>query len=276
MPLSKLSTDHRWRWVGGAISGLLLIAVVPLIANFRNGRLALAALVAVFCLALGVHVTTLFGLKRRLHDVAMVRHRETQFRAAARVATAEADILRSGAHTLAKSPRMDGLLDALLMELHKAVPYDSAAVLLREGHDLLVVAREAPRPMSLKPIVTIEIGADGMVEQLLKAERGLCLPDLELDPEWTKVGCLAGFRSWIGVPLVSGDSPLGLLSIGCRDPRVFTDEHLRLAGLLALSAAVGIRNARLQERAEIYAEELESRLSEISRMRDALRAGENL
>src|SRR5262249_34315061 len=181
------STTYHLRFVRGTISVLLLLAAVSLITNSWNGRLdlatALAALITVFCLALGMHVITLFGLRRQLRDVTIVRHREAQFLATARAATAEADILRCSAHTLAKSPRMDDLLDALLIELRKAVPYDSAAVLLREEEDMLMVARQAPRPASLEPIVTIQVHANDAIDQLLKTDQGLSLPDLQLEPE---------------------------------------------------------------------------------------------
>jgi len=51
---------------------------------------------------------------------------------------------------------------------------------------------------------------------------------------------------------------LGLLSIGHSRPCAFTSEHFRVAQSLAISAAVAIQNARLYERAEIYAAELEA------------------
>jgi GAF domain-containing protein len=56
---------------------------------------------------------------------------------------------------------------------------------------------------------------------------------------------------------------LGVLSVGSSDAHKFTAEHFRLAKSLAIPAAVAIRNARLYERAEIYAAELQCRLQQI-------------
>ena len=56
------------------------------------------------------------------------------------------------------------------------------------------------------------------------------------------------------MPLVVGDSVLGLLSIGKTHPHAFSTEHFRMAKSLAIPAAVAIQNARLYEWAEIYAE----------------------
>jgi hypothetical protein len=50
----------------------------------------------------------------------------------------------------------------------------------------------------------------------------------------------------------------------------FTREHLRLAKSLALSAAVAIQNARLYERAEIYASELELQVKLLKETQAAL------
>jgi len=51
--------------------------------------------------------------------------------------------------------------------------------------------------------------------------------------------------------------------MGAKAPSAFTPEHLRLAKSLAIPAAVAIRNARTHERAEIYAAELQARLSDL-------------
>ena len=70
-------------------------------------------------------------------------------------------------------------------------------------------------------------------------------------------------QSWLGVPLVAAGTVLGILSLGAQAQNVFASEHLRLAKSLAVAAAVAIKNARVHERAEIYASELEINLREL-------------
>ncbi len=79
------------------------------------------------------------------------------------------------------------------------------------------------------------------------------------------------FRSWLGVPLVAAGHVLGILSLGSNSSCVLTREHLRLAKSLAVPAAVAIQNARIHERAEIYAAELALRLRELREAEKALR-----
>jgi len=64
---------------------------------------------------------------------------------------------------------------------------------------------------------------------------------------------------------------LGVLSLSTNVSKVFAAEHLRLAKLLSIPAAVAIQNARMYERAEIYAAELEDRLRELQETRRALK-----
>jgi GAF domain-containing protein len=87
------------------------------------------------------------------------------------------------------------------------------------------------------------------------SRKSLLLPDTREEAEWTEITALVQIRCWLGVPLITSDCVVGLLSIGSTHARRFTPEHLRLAKSLALPAAVAIHNARLYQWAEIYAAE---------------------
>lgn len=66
-----------------------------------------------------------------------------------------------------------------------------------------------------------------------------------------------------------------VFSLGADAPNVFAPEHLRLAKSLAVAAAVAIKNARIHERAEIYAAELEVNLRELRETQKALEHAED-
>ena len=76
------------------------------------------------------------------------------------------------------------------------------------------------------------------------------------------------------MPLIAAGSVLGILALGAHVSDVFTCEHLRLAKSLAVAAAVAINNARVHERAEIYASELELKLRELREAQKALEHAE--
>ncbi len=178
--------------------------------------------------------------------------------AAAVTARSEAEALRISTLTLTKNLSMDTVLDTLLASLLDIVPYDAASVILTEG-DCLYVART-----SAKTVQMLEGQRNTFLERVRVARKSVFVLDTAEEKDWEDAGVLQGVRSWICVPLIasterpSSERVLGLLSIGHFRPCAFTTEHFRVAQSLAISAAVAIQNARLYERAEIYAAELEA------------------
>jgi transcriptional regulator with GAF, ATPase, and Fis domain len=178
--------------------------------------------------------------------------------AAAEAARAEAEALRLSTLTLTKNLSMDAVLDTLLASLLEVVPYDSASVILTED-DCLYVART-----SAKTVQMLQGQRNTFLERVRVARKSAFVPDTAQQADWEDAGTLRDVRSWICVPLIASterpasERVLGLLSVGHSRPSAFTPEHFRVAQSLAISAAVAIQNARLYERAEIYAAELEA------------------
>ena len=148
--------------------------------------------------------------------------------------------------------------DTLRASLLDVVPYEAASVILTEG-DCLYVART-----SAKTVQMLEGQRNTFLERVRVARKSVFVLDTAKEKDWEDAGVLQGVRSWICVPLIasterpSSERVLGLLSVGHTRPGAFTAEHFRVAESLAISAAVAIQNARLYERAEIYAAELEA------------------
>lgn len=202
----------------------------------------------------GRHVAILRDTtERRLAELAISKHL-----AAAEAARAEADALRLSTLTLTKNLTMDTVLDALLASLFEIVPYDDASVILTEDERLYVARTSA------KTVQMLEDQQNTFLDRVLVTRMSLFVPDTAQEADWADAGILQGMRSWICVPLIASiersksERVLGLLSVGHSCPSAFTPEHFRVAQSLAVSAAVAIQNARLYERAEIYAAELEA------------------
>lgn len=193
--------------------------------------------------------------------------------ATAEAARAEAEALRKSTLALTQNLAMDVVLDTLLLCIADLVPYHSAAVLLAEGGMRLLIAREAPAGPR-RAFLTLDAREYPFLQKVLIEHKSVLIPDTQDERKWTDTKLFAGIRSWIAVPLTASGNILGLLSIGTKDPSTFTPEHLRMAKSLAIPAAVAIQNARLYERAEIYASELELRLEELKQTQKALEDSE--
>jgi len=195
---------------------------------------------------------------RKLAEMKISEHLEV-----AEAARAEAEALRKATLALSQNLAMNSVLDTLLHCISELIPFDKATVLFVEDGANLMIAREAPRNVSKRIGMTLNAAESVFLQRILFEKQAILVPAVAKQPDWPALPVLDGVQCWLGVPLVAGGQVLGILSLGTNAPSVFTPEHLRLAKSLAVPAAVAIQNARVHERAEIYAAELEVRLREL-------------
>ncbi|MEX0990680.1 MAG: PAS domain S-box protein [Actinomycetota bacterium] len=92
--------------------------------------------------------------------------------------------------------------------------------------------------------------------------------DLTVETSWspsTEALVDEGIRSHLTIPLVAEGVLIGTLNLGSTEPGHFTDEHLDTAQQVAGQLAVALHQARLHERVEHSADELERRLEDLRR-----------
>jgi len=217
----------------------------------------------------GRHVVILCDVTERTHAEMKISEQLD----AVELARAEAEALRKATLALSQNLAMDSVLDTLLHCISELVPFDRATVLFVEDGFDLMVAREAPRSPPKRIGLTLNVSENAFLRRILFEKKAILLANVANQSEWRGAPPLDQLQSWLGIPLVAASRVLGILSLGANASSVFTAEHLRLAKSLAVPAAVAIQNARVHERAEIYASELEARLQEL---RETQRALENV
>ena len=99
---------------------------------------------------------------------------------------------------------------------------------------------------------------DSLSGWALTRRKPLVLADVQQDPrlknrEWFEA---EGLVSFLGVPIMRGDAPLGIIACMSRKRREFTDADVALTEALTAPAVAAVRNAAL------YAEALERRSEE--------------
>src|SRR6516225_5152510 len=122
---------------------------------------------------------------------------------------------------------------------------------------------------------------DYMAKLSLKPERGSCvgrvlleaktvhIPDIRADPEYTldprRGGALKGYRTILGVPLLREGIAIGVIVLGRRTVRPFTEKQIELVTTFADQAVIAIENVRLfdaeQQRARELTESLERQMA---------------
>jgi PAS domain S-box-containing protein len=194
--------------------------------------------------------------------------------ALARSSWAEEEALRKATLALTQDLRMDSVMDTLLRSLAEVVPYSCARVLVPEGgpHWLALGERSVSEPekKSWRPPLTLMDDQCPLVRRVSESQKSILIPDTATEKDWQTFKGHKNLRSWLSVPLVATGEYLGFLSVGHTEANRLTEDHLRRAELLAIPAAAAIENARIYARAEIFASELEKRLSDLQVAEKAL------
>jgi PAS domain S-box-containing protein len=194
--------------------------------------------------------------------------------ALARSSWAEEEALRKATLALTQDLRMDNVMDTLLRSLAEVVPYSCARVLVPEGgpHWLALGERSfgEPEKKPWRPPLTLIDDQCPLVRHVSESKKSILIRDTASEKDWQTFKGHKNLRSWLSVPLVATGEYLGFLSVGHTEANRLTEDHLRRAELLAIPAAAAIENARIYARAEIFASELEKRLSDLQVAEKAL------
>jgi PAS domain S-box-containing protein len=110
--------------------------------------------------------------------------------------------------------------------------------------------------------LSFDVRTNPVANQLIRERKSVVIPDTRKVPGWETTAAGAHVRSFLSVPLIAGNTMIGVYALDKSVPGFFTAEHQQLAEALAGQAAIAIENARLYEQARGYAKELEQRAAE--------------
>jgi signal transduction histidine kinase len=151
------------------------------------------------------------------------------------------------------------VLGNILEQLASVVPYDRAALLLHENHQLEIVAARG-FPANLQPL-QIRISLDESDEEdiyltIHRTKKPLVVPDVSKQPNWTHVAGLPEAKSWLGVPLIHEREVIGMLSLVREREEAYSPDDTTPATTFAVQAAVALHNANLYNRIDQFNRQL--------------------
>jgi signal transduction histidine kinase/ActR/RegA family two-component response regulator len=154
------------------------------------------------------------------------------------------EAMQSAVASVGESLELPEVLDRILTELRKVIPFDSASVLLLEGESLRVVAgRGLPNGSALGkryPVTEIE-------REIERTGRPFILLDASADDRFRGWGNTGYVRGWMSVPLLGREGLIGCLTIDSRQTGAYSDEEADLAMSFAHQAAIAVENAQLHK-----------------------------
>jgi signal transduction histidine kinase/DNA-binding LytR/AlgR family response regulator len=157
---------------------------------------------------------------------------------------------------------MNEVMRALLEQCRRVLPLDAFYVATYDAVTRLIhhplffdqgqYNKEDPRDIRTRP---------GLSGHVIRTRQTLYLPDT-FDPAAAQTYQIlrsgrAPTRSYVGVPLVVRDLPVGVLSIQSYQPNAYNPDQIHLLETIATQAAIAVENARLYAEARQHAEELE-------------------
>lgn len=178
-----------------------------------------------------------------------------------------AEALRQAGLALSESLNVNTILDRLLDEIQRVVPYDSANVMIVEydeqqqaqqarlthlrGYDRFgeAVARAAAA-------VVFDVASTPNLQRMLITGRPFIIPDTAQEPGWVDIEAAAHVRSWAGAPIIIHGRVIAFFSLDKTEPNFYRPEHADYLAAFAGHAALAIENARLYSEAQRRTEEL--------------------
>ena len=156
-----------------------------------------------------------------------------------------AETLQRIAAALTTTLNSEKAIDLILSELSSVVEFSSASVQLLRGNHLEIVGGSGELVLETEKDRTFAYPGNNPNTIVLQNMRPLILPDAQaFYPDFKDMPAI---RSWLGVPLITNDRCIGLLTLDSKELDHFTEEEAQLVTSFAHHAALSLENAQLFE-----------------------------
>ncbi len=167
-----------------------------------------------------------------------------------------AEQLASALRALTETLDPQALFETILDQLAQAIPYDSAAILLKQNNELELVAQRGEG--GIHDLDGSKLPFDHPLFLQSAAQRSsVSIPDLHQNQKHDERLIQAQARAWMGVPLLARGEVVGFLVLNSAQPNALQKVHADWATTFAQHAALAIENARLFREKEQQANNLE-------------------
>ncbi len=197
--------------------------------------------------------------------------------AAESAARQDAEILGEIGKILSSTLVFEQVLDRLLEQIGRLVPYDAAILLLvdpKSGRARTARMRgyEMLSELTARAVhdLSLDVGATPRLRHMAQTGQPVAVPDVRADPAWLPRQAAAHARSWLGAPiLIKGEGAVAFFSLDKFEAGFYRAEHAQKLGGFIGQASLAIQNARLYadlEKALRYEQTMRTRLVQTEKL----------
>ncbi|HEY3184280.1 MAG TPA: ATP-binding protein, partial [Gaiellaceae bacterium] len=161
------------------------------------------------------------------------------------------------ARVLSSSLDLDEAFNAFVRELRGLIRFDRMAIVLAEEGRARVIATAGDRAQDVLPPGSTASLRRNLLADVLAQGQTIYRPDMT-EPQYDEEVELVrlGMHARVAAPLLVGARPVGLVTIGRREPHSFSQSEVELVSLLGRLVASAVQNIRAYEAERRTVEEL--------------------
>jgi PAS domain S-box-containing protein len=145
------------------------------------------------------------------------------------------------------------VLNEILSQVRRIVPYSTASIALLEGDDLHTVRWQKAEEFDteeIEPDQVLSLTDLPLDDFVVRSQKSVMIPDVRQEQRWTALEGTDWIQSYLSMPICLGDRVLGLLRLNGATPYQFSARDVQRLQPLVSAAAIAIQNARLVESLE--------------------------
>lgn len=194
-------------------------------------------------------------------DITRRRHMEE----AERTQRTLAEALSATAAVLNSSLDVNQIVEKMLDLIRNVISTDAANFMRIDGDETVVVGHRGYESVNMAEAWTnlrLLLKNAPLLVWMQQNKRPLFIPDTSIPDGWFAEDLQRWIRSYVGAPIVVDSEVVGFLNLDGTTPHQFNEQHGETLMAFANQAGIALHNARLFNRVQTYAEELEQRVEE--------------
>ncbi|MDQ3706137.1 MAG: sensor histidine kinase [Chloroflexota bacterium] len=138
---------------------------------------------------------------------------------------------------------LEDVASGILLALGDIIPFGKASLQLFEGDTRRILATSGYADNLADAYLLRPISQDGLIQEIFQRKETYVLTASDSHWAWPSLRTTSDMQSWIGIPLIYGDVPIGLVTLGHALDGFYTEEQLTLLELMAQYATSILHDA---------------------------------